>query len=44
MSIGQGAGVAASLAAELGVEPRDIPADKLNAALLEQNVNIQRED
>ena len=44
MSIGQGAGVAASLAAELGVEPRNIPSDKLRAALLEQNVNIQVED
>lgn len=41
MSIGQGAGVAASLAVELGVEPRDIPSDKLRAALLEQNVYLQ---
>ena len=44
MSIGQGAGVAASLAAELGIEPRHIPSDKLRAALLEQNVNIQEVD
>ncbi len=40
MSIGQGAGIAASLAAELGVQPRNIPNDKLRAALLEQDVNL----
>lgn len=41
MSIGQGAGIAASLAAELNVQPRDIPTDALHAALLEQNVNLE---
>ena len=44
MSIGQGAGIAASLAVELGIEPRNIPNDKLRKALLEQNVNIQTTD
>ena len=44
MSIGQGAGIAASLAVELGIEPRNIPSDKLRKALLEQNVNIQTTD
>ena len=40
-AIGQGAGVAAALAVELNVQPRDIPSDKLRAALLEQNVKFE---
>jgi ribulose 1,5-bisphosphate synthetase/thiazole synthase len=41
MAIGQGAGVAASLAVELKIEPRKIPAKKLQEALLAQGVNLE---
>jgi len=42
MSVGQGAGIAAALAVELGVEPRYIPVDKLKESLLAQNVNLEK--
>lgn len=41
LAMGQGAAIAASLAIELGVEPRDIPSDKLQKALIEQGVNLE---
>ena len=40
MVMGQGAGIAAALAAEKGVAPRDLAGDKLRAAAQAQNVNV----
>lgn len=37
---GQAAGVAAAIAAQDGIEPRGVPADKLRAALSSQGVNL----
>ncbi len=43
MAIGQAAGVAAALAAKQGKAPREVPYQVLREALLQQGVNLERE-
>jgi hypothetical protein len=42
MAIGQAAGVAAALAAEQGVAPRELDVPQLQAALIAQGVELRQ--